>query len=111
MLGSIKTKITVYVCPDKVCQKGVEKKIAEKEERRLNFINRSRQRANNRIKAKKKWSKTPYGYSVQLEQVHDIEEINAFCISCRNPIEEKYDLCYSCNSQFKIDQKSLNFAY
>ncbi len=53
LLGSIKTKITVYVCPDKVCQKGVEKKIAEKEERRLNFINRSRQRALNRISAKK----------------------------------------------------------
>ena len=63
------------------------------------------------VKAKKKWSKTPYGYSVQLEQVHDIEEIHAFCISCRKPIEGKYDLCYSCNSQFKIDQKSLEFHY
>ena len=38
LLGSIKTKITVYVCPDKICQKGVEKKIAEKEQKALNRI-------------------------------------------------------------------------
>lgn len=63
------------------------------------------------VKAKKKWSKTQYGYSVQLEQVHDIEEIHAFCISCRKPTDGKYDLCYSCNSKFKINPKSLEFHY
>ena len=53
MLGSIKTKITVFVCPDKVCQKKVEKRIADKEERRLFLVNRSKQRAHNRHAGKK----------------------------------------------------------
>lgn len=53
IMSSVKTKITVYVCPDKDCQKKVEKKIAEKEERRLFLLNRSRQRALNRSAPKK----------------------------------------------------------
>ena len=53
ILGSIKTKITVYVCPDKICQKKVEKKIADKEEKRQFLLDRSRARANNRHAARK----------------------------------------------------------
>ncbi len=35
--GSTKTKLTMYICPDKVCQEKVEASIAAKEERKLSF--------------------------------------------------------------------------
>ncbi len=53
ILNSSKTKVTSYVCPDNACQKIVNKQIAEKEERKMYLINRSRERANNRHKAQK----------------------------------------------------------
>ena len=56
ILNATKTKITFYVCPDKDCQKKVEKRIVEKEERKLAFANRSRNRAKNR---KNPTAKTP----------------------------------------------------
>ncbi|MCH7541753.1 hypothetical protein IH981_03200 [Patescibacteria group bacterium] len=37
VVNSMKAKLTVFVCPDKDCQKIVEEKIAAKEERRLAF--------------------------------------------------------------------------
>jgi len=35
--GLTKTKLTMYVCPDKECQEKVEAGLAAKEERRLSF--------------------------------------------------------------------------
>jgi hypothetical protein len=35
--GSTKTKLTMYICPDKDCQKKVDTQLREKEERRLAF--------------------------------------------------------------------------
>jgi hypothetical protein len=37
LAGSTKTKLTMYICPDKECQKKVDKQLREKEERRLAF--------------------------------------------------------------------------
>ena len=54
ILNTSKTKVTSYSCPDKECQKVVDKQIAVKEERKMYLINRSRERANNRHKAQKK---------------------------------------------------------
>ncbi|MEX0616351.1 MAG: hypothetical protein WD231_00895 [Candidatus Woykebacteria bacterium] len=48
MLNSVKTKTVVYTCPDKECQKIVDKQIAEKEERRLFFLSRGRGRPKTR---------------------------------------------------------------
>lgn len=53
ILNSSKTKVTSYVCPDKECQKIVEKQIKEKEEKKMALINRSRERANNRQAAQR----------------------------------------------------------
>ena len=39
-VDSRKTKLTMYVCPDKECQKIVEAEVAAKEERRLAFAGR-----------------------------------------------------------------------
>lgn len=63
------------------------------------------------VKAKRKWLTNYYGYTVQLEKVHDIEEIQSFCISCRKPTDGKYELCYSCNSKFKNDKSQVKFIY
>ena len=48
LLGAVKTRVTTYVCPDKECQKHVDKSIAEKEEKKLALITRNQERANNR---------------------------------------------------------------
>jgi hypothetical protein len=39
-VDSRKTKLTMYVCPDKECQKIVEAEMAAREERRLSFAER-----------------------------------------------------------------------
>jgi hypothetical protein len=38
LIGATKTKLTVYICADKECQKVVEAEIKSKEERRLALI-------------------------------------------------------------------------
>ncbi|OGY24948.1 MAG: hypothetical protein A2Y57_02360 [Candidatus Woykebacteria bacterium RBG_13_40_7b] len=40
VLNSSKTKVTIYICPDKKCQKIVEAGFAAKEERRASFAAR-----------------------------------------------------------------------
>ena len=42
LINSSKAKITIYVCPDKECQKIVEKELAAKEAKRLSFVNKKR---------------------------------------------------------------------
>ena len=42
LINASKAKITIYVCPDKECQKIVEKELAAKEAKRLSFINKKR---------------------------------------------------------------------
>lgn len=37
-IGSTKTKLTVYICPDKECQEVVEAEIISKEERRMALV-------------------------------------------------------------------------
>jgi len=37
LINSKKAKLTIYICPDKECQKQVEAQLAAKEERRLSF--------------------------------------------------------------------------
>jgi len=48
-VNSKKTKLTIYICPDKECQKVVEEQLAAKEERRLAFAEKR-----NRFYPKKK---------------------------------------------------------
>lgn len=39
-VGSTKTKLTTYICPDRACQEKVEAGLAAKEERKLAFARR-----------------------------------------------------------------------
>ena len=40
VINSSNVKVTIFVCPDKECQKVVEKELAAKETRRLELTNR-----------------------------------------------------------------------
>ncbi len=40
VLNATQTKITFYICPDKECQKIVDKELGEKEAKKLAFANR-----------------------------------------------------------------------
>lgn len=48
VLNATETKITIYVCPDRQCQKKVEKQIADKEERKLYLSARNRGRTSSK---------------------------------------------------------------
>lgn len=63
------------------------------------------------LKAKHRWVKSRYGYTVYLEKVHDIEEIQGFCIACRKPTESKYDLCFDCNKKFRDSPSKVDFKF
>nr|MDO8109093.1 phospholipase D-like domain-containing protein [Candidatus Sigynarchaeota archaeon] len=51
-------------------------------------------------KAKLIWNRTAYGVNVELTGLHDIVEVNGYCIVCRKPIKAAkadYPMCYDCN--------------
>ena len=61
-------------------------------------------------KAKLIWNKTPYGYSVQFTNLHDIKEIMGYCIACQKPLKNDFLLCYDCNASQKNHNLQLQFC-
>jgi len=61
-------------------------------------------------KAKLIWNPTPYGFSVQFTNLHDIKEITGYCLACRKPVKADYPLCYDCNASQKTHSLELRFC-
>jgi len=52
-------------------------------------------------KGKKLWKSTPFGYSVQLTNMHDCVMYDGYCIACKKPVKGTFVLCYECNERKK----------
>jgi hypothetical protein len=52
-------------------------------------------------KGKKVWHSTPFGFSVQLTNLHDYIAYDGYCIACRKPVKGTFVLCFDCNEKKK----------